>query len=724
MKKIKNCLCSILVLCMITTEFVSLPKVKAFADLNDEALQAVPQTTVSTSVEDSVVENTLVEDAEELFEGAFASEEEQKLMPIIDSEYCQEGEKIQVEFDSSTIERYYYETEGISLTEKNADLMQFEIVAEEGFGRVDVYADYGNEEAVKSSIYTYTENGLTYISDVSEDQAWYNYMEAQYNEGLLTKEEWESAYSELSRTFIAKEENSAVGLAATPMSVSSSDETTFTGVFRWQLADGTKLPLRRVKVELRDVEKQLFENSRCIATTYTNNNGEFTFTFNTSEEWYALESDGLDVFIRIVLESETFAVAQDWVFSFNYFDTEVEENLQSGIKKWYNYYVPYNEDNNVNKSTYVHQGMVLGQRFALTMGMGDNNFLKVQYPGEDSFCWGTNDCIAMISAEDFNDFDTLTHEYGHFVEVSMGIYGPSLFDLILNDPNHSSNSNHFEDKDNKVFAMELTWIESWATIFAQIAQKYYEYDYDAVPGIADIFDGRNYEIYTYNPDLSGEAQENAVSAFLWDLYDNTPDEVFYSKNTVGVSSLEVTYDNIALGCYSWWNCTTQKGIYTLTDLINVLENLYASERNEIGIILAAHQISPSNFTLLNEPTMYTGPKLSWMVNGSAKNPNNLFEVIFFDNYGNQIYSLSNISSIKGDDNTEIVEYTVLYRSWWQVLKDYAGTFTINVAVRAYHADEPLSGPYISKYIPITFTVHKDLQFTESHRYVGNVKNFV
>jgi hypothetical protein len=284
-----------------------------------------------------------------------------------------------------------------------------------------------------------------------------------------------------------------------------------------------------------------------------------------------------------------------------------------------------------NCAFYVAQGMVVAQRFAMAMGMNTNRFLNVIYPFADAtaFCWNQ---FSGIGKSSFNKFDTLTHEYGHFVEDVMGTYGSSLLDIVLNNPNHAANTDHFYDKDNKSFAMDLTWSEAWATAFAQIAQSYYLSEYvNKVDGFGDRL-SHNYscEDFSFNQQ-SNEAQEFAVIAFLWDLYDSY--------------SAAETYDNVGLGYSAWWNATTKSGTTTLTKFVDIVESYYPQYRSQIGEIMGAHQIAPSNLTVVNASSLSVSapPKLSWKVNGSKNNPNDRFQVVFYDASGNQKYATANIS---------------------------------------------------------------------------------
>lgn len=621
-------------------------------------------------------------------------------------------EKVKLEFDKSEIKDYYYVTDGVSVSNEAERAMELEVDNESGFGSIDIYAEYEDGETTKSSVYTYKEDDKVYVSDISKDSAWHECMEDRYNKGLITKEEWDNAYSELAQSYIEEVEieeeisDEDYGIAL----MSSAAPTVVKGTLSWQLADGTILALKQTKVELRDDEAI---GSRVIATTYTDNNGNYSFTFANEDDWYDWENGGLDVFIRWYSETYTFDVNQSFVFEYNYFDSKVVDNVASGTTTRFNYYIKYDESLNLNKFFYVQQGMIVGQRFAEAMGMSTDNYIHVIYPAEafigtdTAFCWGEvwDNCFAAIGKNKYKDIDTLIHEYGHFVEVSMGNYGADLWEIIMNNPNHTVKADHFVDKEDKEYAMELTWSEAWATVFSQLAQSYYKSEYIKINGFADAKD-RTFDVENVSVEAnSGEAQEYAVIGMLWDLYDSSSSESF---------------DKLALGYKNWWNYTTRRGTYTLTDFANVVERFYLGNRGAVGEIMAKHQISPGNLTITNKSSVSTttAPTLTWRVNGSKSNPNNRFQVAFFDNYGNYIYLSPYISSTQAYNTT--YKYTVPQSIWNQVVKNYCGTYTINIAVRAYNTKDFVSGPYTSKYAPVTLTVHSTVSISSGNRYTEKV----
>ena len=109
---------------------------------------------------------------------------------------------------------------------------------------------------------------------------------------------------------------------------------------------------------------------------------------------------------------------------------------------------------------------------------------------------------------------------------------------MKNNPTHSLTDDHFDDKPEKEYAMELTWTESWANVFSLMAQKYYKNKYTNVFGFGDNSLNKN-DLEKANKELynSCEAQELAVSKVLWDLFDSS------LTGDIGES-----HDNISLNC--------------------------------------------------------------------------------------------------------------------------------------------------------------------------------
>lgn len=537
------------------------------------------------------------------------------------------------------------------------------------------------------NLYSYTYNGVTYYSEESEDDAWYQAMIDNYQNGILTEEQIENEYALFSTRNIEKN----VYIYENYTNENEEKLMYLYGHLTWKTSSGYELPLKNVRVDIYN--SNLIGSSK-LGTTYTDLNGNYYFEFINDDSW--LENSGYDLFIRCYSESYTYHVARDWVFDFltgYYFQTKLNENVInviSGTTIELNATIEYDINNMVNCSFYISQALEVAQRFALEMGMETDDTMDVDFPYNDvtePFCW---EGFSGVPKNYFNNFDTLMHEYGHFVEYVMGTYGSTINDIILYDPSHFTDTDHFEDKNDKQFAMHLTWSESWATSFAQIAQdRYLDEYYGKVNGYGDIKDVKNYEQYTSTSN-SCEAQEDAVIASLWDLYDEGTNE---------------SYDNMSLTYQKWWEITTRDNIKTLTDLFEVVNLNYPEYRSIIGEIFGAHQISPSNLliTNLNDISTNISPEFTWKVNGSINNPNNQFKLVFYDMDDTLVYQTEKFNSSLYHLND--FSYTLDLNEWRIILDNFSNSVELNIVVQGFHSETPISGPYNSKYCTISLNLY-------------------
>lgn len=180
---------------------------------------------------------------------------------------------------------------------------------------------------------------------------------------------------------------------------------------------------------------------------------------------------------------------------------------------------------------------------------------------------------------------------------------------------------------------------------------------------------------------------------MWDLFDSTNNE---------------TYDNLSLTYIQWWGMTTRNNIQTLTDFFEVVNMYYPEYRSQVGEIFGAHQISPSNFTIinLNDVSEQVAPQFSWVVNGSIYNPNNQFQITFYNKNGNIVYQTETFTS--NLQYYQTYTYVMPQSSWTTVLSNFRNLAEIDVVVQGFNSSTPISGPYNSNQLSlnIEFDVHE------------------
>lgn len=620
------------------------------------------------------------------------------------------NEEIVVSFDETNISSYSINSSGVDIISNDNLQIKFKAQSDKPFGLIEVISNYANGDVGKGTIYTYSDGVNVTVDDKSSDTAWYNFYYEEYENGLITDDEFEEEYfnytQQLADTNFEIVENDANLYNITN---SNSNIVNVMCILEWKTKDGNKLPLINSWVELCD--KEIFGNE-VISSGYTDSEGIISFQFDRSNYENVENQDNLNLHIRYYPVGKTFEVAPDLLFKYNYLSSEIYTDISPHTELIIEETVEFDEHNFKNQSFYLQQGMVVGERFANALGFSTNNKINVVfpsgylYPNDEAFCYGNDykEYISIIGSSLFNNFDVLIHEYGHFVEQSSNLYGASLFEIFKNNPSHQMSDDHFFDKEDKEYAMELTWSESWANIFSQLAQECYSSEYPGVTNFADnIHNGYNYETGygQYDTPSNGcEAQEFAVSKVLWHLFEPV------------ITEVEEELDDINEGFKIWWRLTTKPGTYTLEDFVNSLNTESYEIRSKVNSLLETHQISPKLKTV-TVPTLTNPPTITWIPNGSTNNPNNVFDFVFYDENGNEVYSILGYELSSPVYNTEY-SYTLSDSEWTNVKNKCCTKLKLDVVVRGYRkgaknasfdAESEFSGPYSSSYETISIDLY-------------------
>lgn len=620
---------------------------------------------------------------------------------------------VRITFDSTNVIDYSYESEGIAVIENQLLPMSFDLTADDEFGTFELNAQMADGQAVSKVIYTYSDGTSIFTSELSKDNAWHKCKQYEFDNSTLTLDGWHAQYSTLSLSFTTVEEDVDFPELSEIDEAISDGKVVIRGRMTWETKHGTILPLRCARVMLLSKTGSI---SNELATTYTRPDGYYYFIFSP-DIWDMMSSFEYDLFVRVYTESTTFIVLQPQLEQFIYFDSPIAEGVtaDSGIINISRRLIK-REDSVPYRLFYIHQGMVVGQQFALDMGMESDERLYVFYVNNDTpiseledfvlddaaLCF---DRVSLIGHNKHQNFGTMVHEYGHYVENRMGNYGDAVKGVfanyipdnfcgkiellsdfwhyanqVKNDYTHELNINHFESGPNKTFQMQLTWSESWANAFAEIARHKYSSDYSGVYSFLDSI---------YEPDAfgegSGEAQEFAVISSLWDIYDSG-------------SNTKADDDEISMTAQEWWNLTTQAGTYTLQDLSeNILDN-YPELIDGVGKILSNHHISPEISSDISLPCSNADGilRIPCTVNGSSSFPNDKFQVAFYDSELNRIGITEKIS-VEVISGTSYV--AVPKDVWVSVMDQYEGGI-IRATVFGYRSGEFDSGPYFSSFVEV------------------------
>lgn len=485
-----------------------------------------------------------------------------------------------------------------------------------------------------------------------------------------------------------------------------SSGTSLTGRAEWQPNTGAAyLPLQRTKVELY-MHWGNFAPLK-VDETYTTDNRNYSFdNFSLWEElaiigfgptWTAVYQT---YSVRIYPESETFRVAKDWL-GVDLLDS-ISDWVAGVVPNWLAYYVssstgtwfwqssgnfgtiqiPYDAygANETHNAFYISQALVMGQRFVQDLcGYNINKFLNVLYPfsEETPFCF---DIFMGIGRSWFNDWQANLHEFGHFIEHNVGTNNVTLLEYFSGPgPNHSGSEDHISLR-GKSIGTRFAWTEAWAEAFSYVVIDHYTTGYYTSgqalgAGGAEVL-GVNINVPTTNAD-SGEGQEAAITAFLWNLYQ----QQFFRQN-------------------GFWNATTISGTYNLSNLVQTLNTQYPGYRSQIGALMGSFKIAPQMLTSTYTPGSSTPPTIMWRVNGSQNNPNNQFRIAFYNSDGVQKYETGNVSYSltpaaapnQNRRDLDIASYTLTQQEINTALASFSSGETIHIAVKGFRTDSPLTVP--------------------------------
>ena len=549
---------------------------------------------------------------------------------------------------------------------------------------LDIYTADDNLNKISIGFYKSKELNKIFTSNKSKEYAWYLSMEECEERKILSEDDICENYQSL---FTGKLVEDITDLSN--QNTRSTADTYYEAYIYWEDNNHCTHPLRNTKVIMYDDTGLGF--GTYMDSGLTDENGYICFDFVNYDKWYTLEKDGADPFLRICAQGNIYSIRRDWVLEYitQYsVCTTVTKNVKTGSKISSSLLIPYNTKDHCLQSFSISQALSYGESFAeKTCGaisnICDDEKLNVEYPlyadQSSAFTYklyngGGYSCIGEWN---FNDWQCILHEFGHYIEGYMNIYGSTLLDIITFDSTHFEDTDHFVDKNNKKFAMELTWMESWSNVFAIMVFDFFGNDISGVSYTKSIKNYKSeYKYFDFINDNSCEAIENTVSTFLYMLYDS-------------------------FGLEKYWNLSTIKETYTLSKFVENLDK-YVDYRFTTTYYLSRTHIAPSDIKKVNQCNRQTPPEFSWVPNGSSTYPNNQFQIVFYDKNNKELYRTDYIKDLEIKSNNATVSYQLTNEEWKDALSLIQNYDTILVGVIAYQTDVKnsrlISGPYRSSMI--------------------------
>lgn len=413
-----------------------------------------------------------------------------------------------------------------------------------------------------------------------------------------------------------------------------------------------RLALRGAQVQVWDRNGVFGVRDVMLATAYTNEQGEYEVRISSADT--ATGGGYVDPYIVIVAQSrpqDEITIAYSVSLSKNgpaAFTSFVNDGLQGQAPgtATLNAFIPDSRPTNAAFSVFDAYYTFTKYHAALP---GVTATTVKSFIGSRSVF--LNEGIIQIGRDSRFSWDTIGHEYGHFVHHHAGV------DLTRGTGSHSFRQNLRFRFNNMDRAVAVAYVEGFATYFSQLAQLNSPAPPAGVGGYGDlkiqsIRDDRilfvtdiESELATSTrpniPVFDGLGEDNEVSVFrvLWDLYDPANDDPIGDLGELGV-----------------WRLVTAGDASETTDLLTLYNELVNGAPREriwdVGEIFADHNVAPdplrttvggnvTEVVAANQlPTFTIAAPYGVSVDGfGARQDKWLFhrvEIAFFDHMGNRI----------------------------------------------------------------------------------------
>jgi hypothetical protein len=295
------------------------------------------------------------------------------------------------------------------------------------------------------------------------------------------------------------------------------------------------------------------------------------------------------------------------------------------------------------------------------------------FPGSGSFFDGD----INISQGDRWDWDTVHHEFGHYVQSQLDTAdnpgGPhNIGDCIAVTGDH--------DKDEGV---RMAWAEGWPTFFGTSGQQVLNMASLNVPRVGDAsyqdLEDSNlvYSLESQDNNGLGEDNEVAVQRMLWDLFDNADDGRDTISRSDGAMWSIVDSNNVKTLSHGWNEL--RAGVSTATDL-------------DMGGIASDHVVGPTLLLPANNGVVNSAtPTFSWSARVGCSNTfaGNSFTVRFY-----RADTLAPVLTIPA-----VTTSVVLSEAQRDLLS--SNGHVIRWAVEGSNTSSPSTGPYLGESFQVT-----------------------
>lgn len=438
---------------------------------------------------------------------------------------------------------------------------------------------------------------------------------------------------------------------------------TVQGQAQWQDENGAFHPVWGATIEIRDDDTL---GDEVVAVLVTDTNGNYSATIDNDDGF--LQGDR-DIYVR-------YRTANSWVDCQNTSgdtyetDSATHPETPDGTVITENFF--FSSGGNNDSNSVFQAGTRIAGYIANDVEAAALPQVALTWPngGSGSFYDGK----VQIEQDDRWDWDTVHHEYGHYVMDELNI-----------DDNpggaHNIGDCAAQVRASKDEGNRLAWGEGWPTYFGTSGQAEFNMAALGVPRVGDtsyqdLEDGSVvYSLESQDSNGRGEDNEVAVQRLLWDLYDGNND----GRDTVSRSDNDI------------WNAI--KGAAGAPHLLSTYWTaLRAGQSSSVdllmGEIASDHQIGPRQVAPADGAVISpSNRQLSWQADVGCPSSygGDSFDLRFF----NQA-SLAPLLTIPGINTTS-------YELSLAELATLAGaTHNVVWAVEGRNGMAPATGPYLGE----------------------------
>ena len=477
-------------------------------------------------------------------------------------------------------------------------------------------------------VYGYANGDYLYLSQWSANEAYNVFID--YSNATVEQEiTFEAIQQEI------KEENNQDN-----SNVSTSYEITDTeirGTLYWEEfrceneeKEARVFPLQYCIVSFYDREAV---GQRYIGSCLTNDKGEYRFKFLNDT---SLFEGGLDITIRVWAAGEDVSVTHgpQWlpILYVYHNDIMLDNNISSEIHVLDSVIFKMIDcDGNTalfGQALQISQAAIFASKYYEEMKGTDVIDVPIVYPhnqgisncfysSEDSpdgriYIVGDTKSTYDLSLRSYESWDSIMHEYGHFVADKEGIdasprgwhgsgntpmgehYIKHAFgETVTGDCNNqcANGDRTMSATEAKGAGMAIAWSEGWATYFAMVAQEYYSEQLAGIETVAN----QTYESYLASYILVGrgrgttEDTESTVYSILYDIYDSPPQSSDSYDDDFGKSFLSFGHETL-------WHTIMKSKATTFDEFDDYFKDYYEymSVCEKYGALLSYHNIAPGD----------------------------------------------------------------------------------------------------------------------------------